>query len=58
MKMVITLDLDNAAFEDSYEARRVLEQFARNVEDYITGPRSKLMDLNGNSCGTVEIIKD
>ncbi len=54
MRLTITIDMDNAAFEpDGQEAARIL----RKVEDWLTtfyGPASTaliLRDLNGNTVG-------
>lgn len=58
MKIIITLSTDNAAFEDDCEVSRILRELARNWEDYRNGNRSKLMDINGNAVGTVDIEEE
>lgn len=62
MKLVITIDLDNAAFRDggTSELFRVLEQVADSSIDCNPGARGylqveSLMDSNGNTCGSWEV---
>ena len=58
MKIIITVNEDNAAFEDSKETTRILKRFAAQFDDFRRGDRSRLMDVNGNAVGTVEIFED
>jgi len=55
MKLIITINLENAAFEDNEgtEAARILKNFASQIEDTaILGDLSTgLKDLNGNAVG-------
>lgn len=55
MKIHIELTDDNAAFESGHEIERILRKLSDNIGEYILGKRSKLMDINGNTVGTVEI---
>lgn len=56
MEYRITIDLDNAAFEDNpNELARILESLAEptyNHHEAYTGP---LKDINGNTVGQAEI---
>lgn len=51
----MTVHVDNAAFQDSAadELARILRQTADRVERFGTG--GKVMDINGNSCGSWKI---
>lgn len=59
MKLTITIDLDNAAFEDggAEEVGRILADVASRIPDPLdqTGGALSLHDINGNHCGTAEI---
>lgn len=52
-KLVITLELDNDAFQEDKEAevRRILKDFP-----LLNG--WKLRDINGNAVGQIEIVDD
>lgn len=61
MKLTITIDLDNAAFEDggAEDVARILASVAERIPDPLTetnGPLN-LHDYNGNHCGTAEITE-
>lgn len=59
MKLTITVELDNAAFEDggAEEVGRILADVASRIPDPLdqTGGQLMLHDANGNYCGTAEI---
>lgn len=66
MRLTITLDCDNAAFEENPgEAARILEAVARQLGDCATWGEAvdwigdvepvRLRDFNGNACGTVAL---
>lgn len=60
MKLVIEMELDNAAFEDNHggEMSRILRKFASKVEDHPTlCPPFEwaLLDHNGNRVGKARI---
>lgn len=52
----ILISTDNAAFEDSpaSEVARILRELAERFEDDGIPP-ARLRDVNGNTCGTVEV---
>ncbi len=61
MKITITINTDNAAFEDyglESEVARILKRYASELEDGLinvsVGPRN-LHDINGNAAGKVTI---
>lgn len=60
MQLRITMDLDNAAFADggAEEVGRILADVASRIPDPLdqTGGSLSLHDLNGNHCGTAEIV--
>ena len=62
MKLTLTLDMDNAAFEDSpgQEAARLLRSAARKVEGCEPGDQDSfmLLDSNGNRVGHVTVEQD
>lgn len=50
----LTMDTDNAAFEDGYkteEIARILRRIAENVENGETDNSGVAMDINGNIVG-------
>ena len=60
MKLVLTLQMDNAAFDPDWqqEASRILEAASRKVLTQLdnSGPTScKLTDVNGNTVGTIRV---
>lgn len=59
MKLVITIEMDNAAFEDAngFEVARILTKLAREVKDHQleTNDTYGLMDDNGNTVGKAEV---
>jgi hypothetical protein len=55
MKVTITIDTGNAAFEDGYsEVARILKERAERIEEagYIAG--AYLYDVNGNKVGQIK----
>lgn len=64
MRVTITLDCGNAAFDDApgYEVARILRQLADDAENVPGLPRQewngyKLRDVNGNTVGAVKVSK-
>lgn len=63
MKCVITIEMDNAAFEGSdnrrYELSRILHVLGTQAAEGILSQYSAaaVMDINGNRCGKAEIKK-
>lgn len=60
MKMIITINMDNAAFdgEPGVEVSRILRKLADEyVESGCDLARYKLRDINGNIVGRVEVAK-
>ncbi len=62
MQLVIKLDMDNAAFEDSgcgSEVARILYKWIGRIEAYsqddFAGETAILRDVNGNTVGSVEV---
>ena len=65
MELVIRLDLDGAAFEDTLngiEVARILRDLASELDDSQIGPSpdgetvgDDLADINGNTCGSIRI---
>jgi hypothetical protein len=64
MKLVITIEMDNAAFEDepAQELEKMLSDVTdsiscnQNIYDYKVGHWDTLRDSNGNRVGSVDII--
>lgn len=62
MKLILSMDLDNAAFEDggAEEVGRILSSVAERIPDPL-GPTSgklSMHDANGNYCGEVVIVEN
>lgn len=61
MKLIVTIDLDNAAFQDDgRELQRVLQRIAVSIsteEGLYTGHQLQdaVRDSNGNTCGSWEV---
>lgn len=57
MKAKITIEMDNAEFEDGYEVAlaRILRELAQDVEDGTKRNGGKLYDINGNHVGSFSI---
>jgi len=59
MKLVITINMDNAAFEDAgSEAARILRELAFELEscaELSNGTNVSLHDANGNKVGMAEV---
>ena len=57
MEFVITINLDNAAFEEAGpEVARILRQLADDIENDNKTDR-KLRDINGNTVGHTGLVK-
>jgi len=59
MKLRIEIDLGNAAFDvvPENEVCRLLHEASVRVSEYgIQKAAGRLLDINGNTCGKVEII--
>jgi len=52
-KLVIELEVDNAAFEEvpEYEVARILQELANQIKYIGIGPAMPLHDINGNLVG-------
>lgn len=63
MKVTIKISMDNAAFEhNGAELARILKKYAHHIEEFETlnpydNENVSLMDINGNTVGTVKITK-
>ena len=62
MKLTITIDMDNAAFEGvpGKEAARIIRSRLRNIEtidDNDIGTVFPMMDINGNRVGQAEVTR-
>jgi hypothetical protein len=61
MKMEITIDMDNAAFEhaNGYEVARILTKLAHSIEgSHMTvGDKTRLLDINGNRVGDAQVAE-
>jgi hypothetical protein len=59
MRLAISFDMDNAAFEDApaAEAARILREIAKAVEAD-DSPNGNIRDANGNRVGSWEITED
>ena len=58
MKLVIEINMDNAAFEDmpGFEAERILREFCKEIPyDPAVGDVMDLRDFNGNTVGKMEV---
>lgn len=60
MKLTITLNLDNAAFEDggADEVGRILASVASRIPDPLQAAALILHDANGNRCGEAAITEE
>lgn len=59
MKLIITIKLDSAAFDDGNgtEVARILRELANEITDTTleAGDSQGLRDINGNRVGTAEV---
>jgi len=55
-QIIITINTDNAAFEDEDEAPRILRELSKNLN--ISDFPTVLRDVNGNIVGSVEYVED
>jgi hypothetical protein len=56
MKIIIKLTMDNAAFEDEGEMKRILNKMVDGMDDIIRpGDKGTLRDFNGNKVGKYEV---
>lgn len=56
MKIILKLDLDNAAFQPgdrALEIARILHKLADDLENGT--PKSKILDINGNTVGSIGV---
>ena len=52
MKITIEINMDNAAFEDEGEVKRILNDMTRKMDDIVRpGDGGNLRDINGNTVG-------
>ncbi len=63
MKLTLTLETDNAAFQTGSELSRILHSLAAkgqwdNLHSYHGEGEQKLKDANGNTCGTWKIVDE
>lgn len=59
MRLIVEIEMDNAAFEDDprEEVEAVLLRMLRKI-DLIEADSVKLRDSNGNTVGTAEVVED
>jgi len=58
MKLIIKIDMDNAAFDDNgEEIARILQDLAERYTDAGQVDDERLQDINGNQVGTAKITK-
>jgi len=55
-KIIITINTDNAAFDDEDELRRILKELSERIE--ISDFPTMLRDINGNYVGSIEYVED
>ncbi len=64
MRLNVTIDLDNAAFDDADEVRRLLNDAGETIiqgnrdRGNYTSIAGRLFDANGNPCGEWNIEED
>ena len=63
MKLLIEMDMDNAAFEGNpgWEASRILRRRLANIESIDANDAGivfPLMDVNGNRVGQISVLDD
>lgn len=64
-RITITIETDGAAFHDDHpgtqaeglEVARILRDLARTCEDGVGRFRLRLLDVNGNTCGFVDVTE-
>ena len=53
MKITIIIRMDNAAFEEGGEVKRILNDMTRKMDDIVRpGDNGNLRDINGNAVGS------
>ncbi len=59
MRLTITIDTDNTAFEPSveFEIARILAEYAADVESGKRDVERPLYDYNGNTVGQAKVTK-
>lgn len=61
MKLTITIDMDNAAFEvqSGSECARILRKIAARIdgEDSVPGDITPCIDINGNKVGMAKVTR-
>ena len=58
--LTIKINMDNAAFEDPNEIKRILTVQANYINEnmrLMSGTPWSLLDINGNKVGTVKVTK-
>jgi hypothetical protein len=57
---MIIIETSNAAFDDHEcgEVSRILRTFCRELPDVLPPGTNGLYDINGNTCGRVEITRN
>ncbi len=62
MKLIVEINLDNAAFDETVEAARIIRKVADRVDgcDYraTNGDQWNLFDSNGNKVGEAKVVED
>lgn len=59
MRMLLEVELDNAAFENYRELPRILRALAKTIEQApaTVGDTHRVMDVNGNTVGNARVVK-
>ena len=58
MKITITINMDNAAFEDYGEVKRILNDMTKKMDDIVRpGDGGRLFDINGNQVGEWDVTE-
>jgi hypothetical protein len=59
MKVQITVDVDNDAFQNSDELRRVVREAGEKAVNMplVAGCWVKLQDVNGNTVGKIKVLR-
>ena len=56
MKITIIIRMDNAAFEEGGEVKRILNDMTRKMDDIVRpGDNGNLRDINGNAVGSWKV---
>jgi hypothetical protein len=58
MKISLEINMDNAAFEDEGEVKRIISDMVQKMDDIVrAGDGGKLRDINGNVVGKWEVTE-